>query len=176
MQVTTKHVNQDQILMDTFRFNLRDLHANREGRITKSQASKIIQRDARYLQQSIAGLVVVFLISVFVILIDGVVNARDAGFMGEIVSPVLVFSGLMLPIFLLRLAYMQSQVHSSRQIAMIQGIIVLDTSPQRTMVKIGRVKLHAHRDALLTLKHMTPYVMHYLPESKIIVSVEAMQS
>lgn len=172
-----KHrLNQEQILMDAFRFNLRDLQSNREGRITKSHSSKIFQRDARYSQQVIAGLVVVAFISILAMLIEWVSNNRGSGLMGMLGFMGLAFSGILLLPSISRLWQMTVQVHSSHQIAAIQGIIVLDTSPQRPMVKIGRVKLRAHRDALLTLKHMSPYVIHYLPKSKIIVSVEAMES
>ncbi len=170
----TKNLTQDQILMDTFRFNMRDLHANREGYITKSQRTKILRRDTGALVRILSMFIVLAFLAMMGLLIDFIVSTRF-GITDAVLIYLLAFSGLITIITFPYWLYMTYALRGAR-VESVQGIIVLDTSPQRAMVKIGRLKLRAHRDALLTLKHMSPYVIHYLPKSKIIVSVETIES
>jgi len=161
--------------MDAFGFNLRDLHANREGHITKSQFKKAIQRDTRPIRQIILVSLVITLLSAIVLITDIVSNdSRGLSTTGEVAFMVLIYSGLFLIVATLTwLPFISLNIR--QEVATTQGIVIVDIHPNRAIVKIGNLKLRAHRDAILTLKHMNPYVIHYLPGSKVIVSVEAME-
>lgn len=176
MKMKNKYFSQEQVLMDAFGFNLRDLHANREGRITKSQFKKAIQHDTRPIRQIILVSLVITLLSAIVLITDIAGNdSRGLTTIGDMAFMVLVYSGLVLIITTLMWLPFIS-LNRRQEVATTQGIVIVDIHASRAIVKIGNMRLRASRDAILTLKHMNPYVIHYLPGSKVIVSVEAMES
>ncbi len=58
----------------------------------------------------------------------------------------------------------------------VQGIAVVNvnrtSNSSISHLEIGGLKLKASPDVLLRVRHLDPYVVHYLPESKVILSMQ----
>ena len=53
-----------------------------------------------------------------------------------------------------------------------QGIAVVNVTEHQSHLEINGLKLNASPDVLRRVRHLDPYVIHYLPESKVILSME----
>ncbi|MGB7340700.1 MAG: hypothetical protein WBC91_17510 [Phototrophicaceae bacterium] len=61
---------------------------------------------------------------------------------------------------------------NNKQVATTQGIAVVNISDEESILEINGMKLNASQDVLRRIKHLDAYVIHYLPNTKTILSME----
>lgn len=54
----------------------------------------------------------------------------------------------------------------------VQGIAVVNIGESESYLEINGMKLNASPDVLRRVRHLEPYIIHYLPNSKVILSME----
>jgi hypothetical protein len=178
-----KMLSRQQELMNAFDFTMRDLAANREGTITETHKRAVLRRE----QQRWMLYIYLLLGCIFLsLLFWGIAqNNPDGGFVMSYiyVGAVYVFPLIalaLLPFFLWGF-FVRHRIGNElkrEQVAVLQGIAVVDTSYERRQygdVTVNNTKLNAKRDAVLRIKHLEPHIIYYLPRTKVILSVEAIE-
>lgn len=171
-----------QELMNVFGFTQSDLETNREGRLTKFQAQKVMKRESnRWKVPMFAGLFIVLLPMICLIspvfILSLPVRSNGLVPLTLLFSPI-VFAGL---VFFrqgfFRRQHIKSDINLGR-VEAVQGIAIVDISDRNHTPKLTIQNHHfaVSRNALLRIKHLEPHIVYFLPRSKIIVSVEVVES
>lgn len=181
MKAKTKHHDRQQLLMQAFNFRASDLKANQSGKLSQRQIQLYMLKQISPL---IFGTIISFLLTVPIILIILWVNPKNlvAGFvLFAIYSPSIAL-GITVS-FRLRRIRRQSFIRNEmnyRRVARVQGLTIVDISNSSRSyygkLKVNNCIFRLQHEELLCVKHLEPHIVYYLPKSKIIVSVEAMQS
>ncbi|GAB5492572.1 MAG: hypothetical protein Phog2KO_27870 [Phototrophicaceae bacterium] len=164
-----KITGQQGELMRALEISVDDLIANHEGYITEAQRVSLPKRQG-YLWRpyrvtcggcAFLGLIfpIMFLGSImpFVIIIFSLFSFAIAAFFG--------YSGLhQYSLMLIEL--------TSNNFKTIQGIVVVYIGANGGYLEINGLKFNASHDVLHRIRHLEPYIIHYLSKTKIILSME----
>ncbi|GAB5492573.1 MAG: hypothetical protein Phog2KO_27880 [Phototrophicaceae bacterium] len=165
-----KLTGQQGELMRALEISVDDLMANDEGYITEAQRESLPKRQGyqllpyKIMGGAFAGFALIF--PVLFMLID------DA-------PPEMLFMSL----FFLAIAsiaggfglYQQRRLKNdlaSNEFQTVQGIAVVNIGENEAHLEINGLKLNASPDVLRRIRHLDPYIVHYLPNSKVILSME----
>jgi len=147
-----------------------DLIANDEGYISERQQESVLKRQAYQWQ---GFFVVSILLGLFGLLFGGF-----AAFNTDKLLPLLAMTGffLLIATFLgVASALYRQKVKGELQknrFETTQGIAIVNVTEHQSQLEINGLKLDASPDVLRRVQHLQPYLIHYLPESKVILSME----
>lgn len=171
--------------MQAFRFNQRDLVANREGHITKTHGRKILERELwdrdSHIMRTILPFIIILILPALVCILSGftvIEFAMSDSPIPEGAIQVMLGSLVIILICVVGIYFITRSLFrdvNQGEVVTIQGLAIVDNNPKSPSLTVNNVNLRLNRKALITLKHMEPYVFHCLPKSKVVVSVEAMQ-
>ncbi len=158
-------------LMRAFNISVDDLIANDGGYITDEQCENVPQRQA-YQWKEYRNIALVLLLFNLAVPIITFFNFEEAPLVALLIS-----------IFLLSLASIFGTISFMRfrkikkdlakgTLRTAQGLAVVNLGGSQSYLEINGEKLHASPDVLRRVQHLKPYVIHYLPNSKVILSME----
>ena len=173
-----KTIDQQQEIMRVLEFNYRDLDANREGRITYQQGKEIWKRESHHWQKPLRMAFILGLGTIGLALL-GLSNlfGRESSLFTLWVAGLNLF--LVLIYFsaaLIKMLPLYIDI-SQREVRQMHGIVIhnyIDGYHPRDAFTINSQQFRAKEPVLKSIEHLEPYVVHYLPRSKAIVSVEVM--
>lgn len=165
-----KLTGQQGELMRALDITMDDLIANDEGYITEEHQESILKgQDYQYQQYNILAGVFTFMSVVFA----GIASANT-----DKLLP-LLFMGLFFLVVGLSSGgygvYKRRKVKAelaSNHFETVQGIAVVNVSWEEAYLEINGLKLNASPDILRRVQHLQPYIIHYLPGSKVILSMQ----
>lgn len=185
MKPKIKPTTRQDELMRAFNFNEDDLEANREGRISNTHGQKILERERKQWQYPMYSGCFIALLPMIgmaiivspVLLLSLNAHIKDFAPLALVFAPI-AFIGLnMLHHGYLKRKSIKSDI-DLKQVEALQGIAVVDIGERERKPKltISDYQFDVPRNALLRIKHLEPHIVYFLPRSKIIVSVEVVES
>ena len=165
-----KYGGQHGELMRVLDITPEDIAANDAGYISEHQREVVNQREGHQRRQYILAGIVMALIAV-VFMGVSLIDPDD-------VQVWILLSSLMLSLslflggfgFVMR-QQLQNELNKGK-VATVQGIAVVVLEEDKQHLEINGQKLKANPDVLRRVKHLDPYVIHYLPNSKTILSMQ----
>lgn len=165
-----KLTGQQGELMRALDISMDDLIANDEGYITESHRASVIKGQG-YQWQQYTILSAVF--TSMSVIFAGIASANP-----DKLLP-LLFMGLFFLVVGLSAGglriYQQRKVKealANNRFETVQGIAVVNVTWEESHLEINGLKLKASPDVLRRVKHLDPYIIHYLPGSKVILSMQ----
>jgi Zn-dependent protease with chaperone function len=174
-------LSRQQELMNVFDFTWHDLAANREGRITEVQKKKVMRLQGSVwnpMMWIFSFMLIMLFAFVFWISLSSYLSFIELINTGIYVPFSII--GLLISVFIVAAWYSKQKIWRDLQteiVETIQGIAIVETDPRGLAgsITIHDVRMQARRECILRIKHLEPHVIHYLPNSKVIVSVEVME-
>jgi hypothetical protein len=177
MKTKIKATTRQEELMYAFNFSDADLEANREGRVGESRYRAIVkQRQSQGTSGEFLGAISI-IIAILILFWGGTRIFTDTSLSALVFSIVGVsFFSVVGGILILSKDTSSKRKVSPEELAVesVQGIVVLDEL--KGGFSIGSLFFKVERHALLRIKHLEPHIVYFLPRSKIIVSVEVVES
>lgn len=165
-----KLTGQQGELMRSLGISMDDLIANDEGYITEEHQESVLKGQGYQLQQYAILSGIFTLMSV---IFSGIALANP-----DKLLPLLFMGLFFLTVGLsaggLRL-YQGRKVKAelaNNRFETVQGIAVVNVSWEEAYLEINGLKLNASPDVLRRVQHLQPYIIHYLPGSKVILSMQ----
>ncbi|HEX2623451.1 MAG TPA: hypothetical protein VHL11_24990 [Phototrophicaceae bacterium] len=169
MNEKSKIPDSGELLSQVFQFDESDLEANREGKLTQQQLTRITSERYRNIlwigMVILAGLIVLFLLEVIPIF----------SLAAEYTPFVMIGFGVLVSYRQFMLLLKLSRDSRERQINSVEGVIQLAVGgkDQTTdSLKIQDETFKLNRRQFFALKNHEPYTIYYLSNSRLIVSIE----
>lgn len=178
MKAKTKLHNRQQLLMNAFDFRAKDLKANQSGKLTLHQRQKHRNSNIFHGCAWISiGLLLLLPAVPFFVLSLITMDVRNLTFSASLFAIAIAFIGLSIAgIGLINLVFSNRDIQSL-EVKKIQGLAVVNTPAKaESSLSINNIKFKLPGKKIATIKPLEPHIVYYLPKSKIIVSVEAMES
>lgn len=148
-----------------------DLEANDAGYITDNQRETVVKRQ-RYERMPFFALWIVFSLMPLFFLGIGLATGSDD------MQVLLILSAFFFAIGQAMggvNVWLQSRLNNElgeNNVKTVQGIAVVNIGDSTSVLEIGGMKLKASADVLRRVEHLEPYVVHYLPNSKVVLSMQ----
>ena len=165
-----KTLSRQQELMRAIDFTMRDLAANRIGRLSVSQHKNLATANTK---QAIFWGCFCCIPTLVVLAFAGVYYQEWKGDVLLVTSPFFI-------VLLLFTVYAGRQIWTLRReineghVQSVQGLAVVQTQ-QGFSITVNDMTLYAPLEAILRIKHLEPHIIYYLPRSKVVVSVEVIE-
>lgn len=181
---TPKVSLRQQELMYVFNFSWRDLEANRRGEVPDAQRVRLLNRESKRWQQPlVVGLVLIVASAMCGLITIGFMNLESNLRYSETIQfwfffAILIFIGVLMEIDgFSKMRRLKKSIQSDG-IKSVQGIAIVDIGDNRRKPQLTINDYHfvLSRRAILRIKHLEPHIVYFLPRSKIIVSVEVVES
>jgi len=157
-----------------------DLAENQSGRISERQKTKL-NAEKRY-KLAFLALGIIATVGVVGYVIARLVMLLVTGGMGQVFSSSEIMVLAMLVIFapieyrLLRGFWRFSQDVSEGQVESVQGLAVVKSgASSASKLFIHDVQYNVSQKTILLIKHLEPHILHYLPRSKAVLSIEVVE-
>jgi hypothetical protein len=151
-----------------------DILANRNGQLLPEHKQKIFKRESRRLVPIGCGtLTILGLIFLVIMVIRN--EGADDGFilLCEIIGLALMMISLGGFQAIRKLIQFRQDMQAGI-VESIQGLAVVEAGRGYSL-SMNDVRFEAPQQAILRIKHLEPHIIHYLPRSKIVVSVETVE-
>lgn len=169
-QKKKKLTGQQGELMRALDISAEDLLANDEGYITDEQRESVPKRQSYAFTQYkvLAGVFssIALIFPVIVFLADDV--PAEILFISLFFLAMATFFG---GVGLYQYRRLKNDL-ASGSFQTVQGIAVVNVGESEANLEINGMKLNASPDVLRRVRHLEPYIIHYLPNSKVILSME----
>jgi hypothetical protein len=156
-------------LMNALNITPDDIRANENGHITDGQRDRLRQHRQKR-ERFYAGLALAVTVAVtFWLTVFGFLFGLAENITLLALITLLVAGGLAGVAWFAKRQQLIQQT-TADQVESVQGIVVANTENNR--LEINGLRLRASADVLRRVRHLEPYVVHYLPGSKIVLSME----
>lgn len=147
-----------------------DIEANDAGYISQHQREMIVQRESIQRRQYFVGAIVVAAVAVFLMGLS-IPEPEDIRLLFSLAGLLFVVSAALGVVGFGKQKQLEREL-GNNDIATLQGIAVVNISDTTSVLEINGEQLKASPDILRRIKHLEPYVVHYLPKSKAILSMQ----
>ncbi|MGB7340699.1 MAG: hypothetical protein WBC91_17505, partial [Phototrophicaceae bacterium] len=152
-----------------------DLHANDNGTITPAQQASVLKRQGYQLKTPTIFATVFAMLGILMTL--GIFFEQRAEGDVSVIGVIAVLSFFLAAAAIPALfAFWKRQSLknelASNQVATTQGIAVVSIGENTSMLEMNGMKLNAPVAVLRRIKHLDRYVVHYLPKTNVILSME----
>ena len=165
-----KLTGQQGELMRALDITMDDLIANDEGIITPQQQETTLKKQA-YLWLK-------YDVSAFLLGATGMIYSVGNLLLTRSIlaslTPVVLFLIMATGFYMMGLR-LQKRIKadlSKNVLQTTQGILVINNQEGNSYLEINDMKLFTSPDVLRRIQHLQPYIVHYLPDSKVILSME----
>jgi hypothetical protein len=153
-----------------------DLRANDNGVISPEQRESLVKRqNYQWKEYNVIGIAM----TLFGLIVPTIAFFASEGNLDrDAVIGISVLVSIFMLIGVTSLGYgflkrQQLQIDlKNNLVATTQGIAVVNISDEESILEINGMKLNASQDVLRRIKHLDAYVIHYLPNTKTILSME----
>lgn len=164
-----KKTGQQAELMRVLDVTPDDLMANDQGIITEAQRQTFVANQQYRWKQS-QQVLIPFSLAALVMIVFSFLIPDGVGL--SILGSIFAVLGAVAYLDIARKKGLIANELSRNQLETVQGVAVVNRTETTSLLEINGLKLHTSPDVLNRVRHLEPYVVHYLPQSNLILSME----
>ncbi|MDQ7027116.1 MAG: hypothetical protein Q9P01_21880 [Anaerolineae bacterium] len=170
-KIKNKSLTRQEELMEALNITEDDITANREGRITPEQKLNLQKRVRRRIIFIVLGAIFLLVLGIYTVN----VFLRE-GVTGNSIPPALTFTvGLLIELIVVMIVGRFGNDVKDGHVEAMQGLAVVK-SGETYSLSVNNIRFNAPQKAIIRIKHLEPHIIYYLPRSKVVLSVEVMES
>ena len=166
----SKILTRQEELMLALNITEDDIIANRNGQLLPEHRKTILKREKH--RNPFVGCGALVILGMLFL---AVIGFRDEGITGCISVTLVIIMLLAVEVPEARKLIQFRQDMQAGVVESLQGLAVVEAGRGYSL-SMNDIRFEAPQQVMLRIKHLEPHIFHYLPKSKIIVSVEVVEA